>query len=411
MSARSAVSAAAVLLASAAAAAPAAAQISDGVVKIGVLTDMSGVYARLTGEGSVVATKMAVEDCLKAECAGMKIEVISADHQNKADVAAAIARRWIDEEKVDAFGDLVNASVQLAVQAIVKDRDRVALYPGGTTRLTNEDCAPENSVQWMWDTYSQVAAVVKPLAKPGSKWFFLTADYAFGAALQNDATAIVTRQGGTVVGSARHPLGANDFSSFILQAQGSDADFIGLANAGGDTINAVKQASEFGVLGGGGASAKQKVVGFVMMLPEVESIGLKLAQGATLAEGFYWDLDDETRAWSKQFEAAYGKGKPTMIQAGAYSATLHYLKAVAAAKTDSAKAVVRKMHELPIKDAIVRNARLREDGRMVHDFYLMRVKAPAESKGPDDIYDLVATIKGDDAFKPLSESACPAVRK
>ena len=256
-SARSAAFAAAVI-SLAGNAAPAAAQISDGVVKIGVLTDMSGVYARLTGEGSVVATKMAVEDCLKAECAGLKIEVISADHQNKADVAAAIARRWIDEEKVDAFGDLVNASVQLAVQAIVKDRDRVALYPGGTTRLTNEDCAPENSVQWMWDTYSQVAAVVEPLAKPGSKWFFLTADYAFGAALQSDATAIVTRQGGTVVGSARHPLGANDFSSFILQAQGSGADFIGLANAGGDTINAVKQASEFGVVGGGAEPARSR---------------------------------------------------------------------------------------------------------------------------------------------------------
>lgn len=379
---------------------------ADLSVRIGVLTDMSGPYSRLTGDGSVVAAKLAAEDCLKAECAGMKIEVLSADHQNKTDVAVATARRWFDEEKVDVLTDLVNASVQLAIQALVKDRNRVALYPGGTTRLTNEDCAPENSVQWMWDTYSQVAGVVKPLATPGSKWFFVSADYAFGKALQNDATGIIEKQGGTVVGSVRHPFPNSDFSSFLLQAQGSGADFIAFANAGSDAINAVKQASEFGVMG-----SNQQVLGLVLMLPEVQSVGLKLAQGALLAEGFYWDFDDDTRAWSKRFEAAYGKGKPTMIQAGVYSATLHYLKAVADAKTTDAKAVIKTMHELPIKDAIMRNPRLRKDGRMVHDFYLMRVKTPEESKSPDDIYNVVATIKGDDAFKPLAESACPAIAK
>lgn len=379
---------------------------ADLSVRIGVLTDMSGPYSRLTGDGSVVAAKLAAEDCLKAECAGMKIEVLSADHQNKTDVAVATARRWFDEEKVDVLTDLVNASVQLAIQALVKDRNRVALYPGGTTRLTNEDCAPENSVQWMWDTYSQVAGVVKPLATPGSKWFFVSADYAFGKALQNDATGIIEKQGGTVVGSVRHPFPNSDFSSFLLQAQGSGADFIAFANAGSDAINAVKQASEFGVMG-----SNQQVLGLVLMLPEVQSVGLKLAQGALLAEGFYWDFDDDTRVWSKRFEAAYGKGKPTMIQAGVYSATLHYLKAVADAQTTDAKAVIKTMHELPIKDAIMRNPRLRKDGRMVHDFYLMRVKTPEESKSPDDIYDVVAIIKGDDAFKPLAESACPAIAK
>lgn len=385
---------------------PSCASGADVSVKIGVLTDMSGPYSRLTGDGSAVAAKLAADDCLKAQCAGMKIEVLSADHQNKTDVAVATARRWFDEEKVDVLTDLVNASVQLAIQALVKDRNRVALYPGGTTRLTNEDCAPENSVQWMWDTYSQVAGVVKPLAKPGSKWFFISADYAFGKALQTDATNIIEKQGGTVVGSVRHPFPNNDFSSFLLQAQGSGADFIAFANAGSDAVNAVKQASEFGVMG-----SNQLVLGLVLMLPEVQSIGLKLAQGALLAEGFYWDFDDDTRAWSKRFEAAYGKGKPTMIQAGVYSATLHYLKAVADAKTTDAKAVIKTMHELPIKDAIMRNPRLRKDGRMVHDFYLMRVKTPEESKSPDDIYNVVATIKGDDAFKPLAESACPAIAK
>jgi branched-chain amino acid transport system substrate-binding protein len=386
--------------------APLAAPAADLSVKIGVLTDMSGPYSRLTGEGSAVAAKLAAEDCLKAACAGMKIEVLSADHQNKTDVAVATARRWFDEEKVDVLTDLVNASVQLAIQALVKDRNRVALYPGGTIRLTNEDCAPENSVQWMWDTYSQVAGVVKPLAKPGSKWFFISADYAFGKALQSDAAGIIEKQGGTVVGSVRHPFPNSDFSSFLLQAQGSGADFVAFANAGSDAVNAVKQASEFGVMG-----SNQQVLGLVLMLPEVQSIGLKLAQGALLAEGFYWDFDDDTRAWSKRFEAAYGKGKPTMIQAGVYSATLHYLKAVAAAKTTDAKTAVKTMHALPIKDPVMRNPRLRKDGRMVHDFYLMRVKTPAESKNSDDIYDIVATIKGDDAFKPLAESACPALAK
>ncbi|UFN49720.1 ABC transporter substrate-binding protein [Roseomonas sp. OT10] len=388
---------------------PARAEISDGVVRIGVLTDLAGPYASLAGEGSVVATRMAVEDCLKAECAGMRIEVISADHQNRADTAVAIARRWIDQDKVDAFGDLVNASVQLAVQQLVRERNRVALYPGGTTRLTNEDCAPENSVQWMWDTYSQVAAAVVPTAKPQQRWFFVTADYAFGHALQSDATALVQRAGATVAGAVRHPFpGTTDFSSFLLQAQSSRADVLALANAGTDAVNSLKQAREFGLIGG--ARSRQQVLAFVLMLPDIRAIGLPAAQGTTLAEGFYWDIDEGTRAFSRRFEAAYGKGKPSMIHAGAYSSTLHYLRAVAAARSDEARTVVAKMHELPIRDEVVRNARLRPDGRMVHDYYLFRVKEPGASQGPDDLYEVLATVPGDRAFKPIEESACPALR-
>jgi branched-chain amino acid transport system substrate-binding protein len=378
----------------------------DGTVKIGVLTDLNGPYAHIAGEGSVVATRMAVEDCLQAECKGMKIDVLSADHQNKADLAASIARRWIDQEKVDAFGDLVNASVQLAMQALVKQENRVALYPGGTTRLTNEDCAPDNSVQWMWDTYSQVAGVTKGLAKPGSKWFFVTADYAFGAALQKDATNIVESNGGKIIGTVRHPFPSFDFSSFLLQAQSSGADYIALANAGGDAISSIKQATEFGIGTGNG----QKLVALILTAPEIVGMGLSSAQNTILSEGFYWDLDESTRAWSKRFMERYKKGIPSLIHAGAYSATLHYLKAVAAAQTNEAKAVVKKMRELKIEDAVVRNASLRPDGRMIHDTFLFRVKKPEESKSRDDVYALLETTPANQAFKPLEQSTCPALQ-
>lgn len=375
-------------------------------IKIGVLTDLSGPYSTFAGEGSVIATQMAVDDCLKAECKGMSIEVISADHQNKADIGTAIARRWIDSEGVTALGDIVNASVQLAVQGLVKEKNRVALFPGGTARLTNEDCAPENSVQWMWDTYSQVAGVVKPLAKPDSKWFFVTADYAFGQALQKDGAAFIDAQGGKLVGSVRHPFPTADFASFLLQAQGSGANFIALANAGTDATNSVKQATEFGLDKSG-----QSVVALFLTLPDVKGLGLSAAAGTTLTEGFYWDFDEATRAWSKRFAERYKKGMPSISHAGAYSVTLHYLRAVAAARTDEAKAVVKKMHELPIKDDIVRNASLRQDGRMVHDTYLFKVKSPSESKGEWDLYKLLQVIPGDLAFRPLAESSCPAIKK
>jgi branched-chain amino acid transport system substrate-binding protein len=388
---------------------PAAAEISDGVVRIGVLTDFSGPYAALTGEGSAIAARMAVEDCLRAECAGMRIEVLTADHQNRADVAVAIARRWIDQEGVDALTDLVNASVQLAIQALAREKHRAALFPGGTTRLTNEDCAPETSVQWMWDTYSQVAALAKSLTRQGSRWYFVTADYAFGHALQADATEIIRRRGGAVAGAARHPFpGTTDFSSFLLQAQASRADFIGLANAGADVVNAIKQAREFGV---GGPRSRQQVVAFVVNAPDVESMGLTAAQGITATEGFFYDLDDGTRAWTARFEAAYRRGRPSHIQAGVYSVTLHYLRAVAAARSDEARTAIRRMHELPIRDDVVRSARLRPDGRMVHDYYVFRVKAPERSRGRGDLYELLDTIPGEEAFKPLEESACPALRQ
>ena len=405
---RALVAAAVLPLGLAAAATAARAQFSGDVVRIGVMSDMTGLYAAIAGEGSVAATRLAVEDCLRAECAGMRIEVLSADHQNRPDVAVAIARRWIDQEGVDVFGDVVTASVQLAVQALARERNRAVLFRGGTSRLTNEDCAPETSVQWMWDTYSQVAAVVRPLARPGSRWFFVTADYAFGHALQADATALVQRQGGAVVGAARHPFpGTTDFSSFLLQAQGSRADVVALANAGPDALNSLKQAQEFGLLGG---RSRQQVVALVLTAAEVRGLGAG-AVGATLAEGFYWDLDEGTRAWSARFEAAYGRGKPSMIHAGAYSATRHYLRAVAAARSDEARTVVRRMHRIPIRDEVVRNARLREDGRMLHDYYLFRVKPLEARRDPDDVYELVATIPPDQAFRPLEESACPAERR
>ena len=371
-------------------------------VKLGVLTDLAGPYAALAGQGSVIATRMAVEDCLASDCRGMRVDVVSADHSNKADVGAAIARRWFDQDGVTTLVDVINGGVQAAIQPIVREKNRMVLYAGGPSRITNEDCAPDNSVMWMYDTYSQVAATVGRLTQPSSRWFLLTVNYAFGHSLQADATDIVRRGGGEVVGVARHPFGTSDFSSFLLQAQSSGAGFIGLANAGSDAVIAAKQAVEFGLT--------QSVVAFVLLLPDVKAMGLNLAGGITLAEGFYWDLDDKTRAFAARFEAL-AKQKPSMAQAGVYSATLHYLRAVAAAGTTDAKTVVHQMREIPIRDDVVRNARLRKDGRMVHDYYLFQVKRPAESRGPDDVYNLRATIAADQAFKPISESTCPLLER
>ena len=384
---------------------PATAQISGDVVKLGVLTDMSGVYSDITGKGSLVATRMAVDDCLKAECAGLKVEVVSADHQNKADIASAIAREWIDRQGVDAFVDMSNASLQLALPPLFKEKNRVGLFPGGTARLTGDACQPDHIVQWMWDTYVQVAGIGNHLTKSGSKWFLVTADYALGHQLEADTKAIVTGKGGTYVGSVRHAFPATDLSSQLLTAQGSGADYVALANAGGDTVAGIKTARDFGL-----GQGQQKLVAFFMTVMDVKSVGLETAQGAVVTEGFYWDLDERTRAFSNRFKAEHG-AMPSAIQAGIYSAVRHYLKAVAAAKSDDAKTTIAKMREVPIQDDVVRNAKLREDGRMVHDFYVFQVKKPAASKGEWDFYDLLATIPGDEAFRPLSQSTCPGIAK
>lgn len=381
------------------------AEVSDGVVKIGVLTDMSGVYSDITGKGSVLATRMAIDDCLAAECAGMKIEMVSADHQNKADVASVIAREWIDQQKVDVLADMSNASLQLALPPLLKEKNRVGLFPGGTARLTGDACQPDHIVQWMWDTYVQVSGVANALTKPGSKWYLVTANYALGHQLEADTKTLVTAKGGNYLGSVRHAFPATELSSQLLTAQGSGADIIALANAGGDTIAGIKTARDFGV--GQGA---QKLVAFFMTVMDVKSVGLQGAQGTVLTEGFYWNLDDRTRAFSERFKAKNGT-VPSAIHAGIYSAVRHYLKAVAAAKSDDAKTVIAKMREIPIEDDVVRNAKLREDGRMVHDFYVFQVKKPEESKGEWDFYNLVATIPGNQAFRSLADGACPALKK
>jgi len=394
---------AAILLAFAGAA---QAQISDGVVKIGVLTDMSGPYSGMGGPGSVVAARMAIDDCLKAECKGLKIEVLFTDHQNKADIVASKAREWLDSDHVDAIADLTNSAGALAVQKMIKEKGGIALYSGpATTRLTNEDCAV-NGFHWMFDTYSAASGTAAALTRKGQKsWYFVSVDYAFGASLEKDASDVVKSYGGTVLGSVRHPLNANDFSSFLLQAQAAKPQVIGLANGAQDTVNAIKAAREFG-LGGKGP----QVAALLVFLSDVRSMGLDVAQGLIFSEGFYWDMDEQTRAFSSRFEKLHKGNKPTMVQAGVYSSVLHYLKSVAAAKTDDWKVVAQKMRELPIQDPVMRNASIRPDGRVTHDMYLFQVKKPAESKGGWDYYNTLATIPAQIAFKPLAESACPLVK-
>jgi branched-chain amino acid transport system substrate-binding protein len=376
-------------------------------VRIGVITDMTGSLSAQTGTGAVLAAQMAAEDCQAAECAGMTIEILSADHQNKPDVAVGIVRDWFDNKGVNAVSDIVQASVQIAVQHEAATHNRIALFSGGTARLTNEDCAPATSVMWMWDTYGQAVGITKPLAKPGSKWFFITADYVFGKSLQTDASAMVKAAGGEVVGAVSHPFNfAGDFSPFMVQGQSSGADIIALGNTGTDLINSIKQAREFGV-----GQGKQQLVSFVLTVPDIAALGLETAQGILVNEAFYWDLDDRTRAWSRRFAARNGGRMPSNIQAGDYSAVRAYLRAVAAAHSTDTAAVMAKLHELPVDDLLTRNGSLRPDGRMVHDTYLFRVKSPAASKGPYDFYDLVATIPAAEAFRPLSESLCPALKK
>ena len=383
----------------------AATKVSDGVVKIGVLTDMSGTYSDLAGHGSLVAVQMAVADFIAKEKPDFKIEVISADHQNKGDIAAIKAREWIDTEKVDVIVDLVTTSTALAVMKVAKEKDRITLVSGAaSTPITNEQCTDTN-VHWTYDTYALAVGTGKAVVKQGGKtWFFLTADYAFGKSLEKNTSDVVLKEGGKVLGHVLHPFPAQDFSSFLLQAQASGAQVIGLANAGNDTINAIKQAAEFGI------TPKQSLAGLLMFITDVHSLGLRATQGMYLTTGFYWDMNDETRAWSKRFDWD-NRHKPTMVQAGDYSATYHYLKAVKAAGTDDTKAVMAKMKATPINDFFAKNGKIRVDGRMVHDMYLAQVKKPEESKYAWDYYHIRQVIPADQAFMPLSESVCPLVKK
>ncbi len=382
----------------------AADKISDGVVKVGVMTDMSGPYSNVAGAGSVLAAKMAIED-FGGKLLGKPIELISADHLNKPDVASTKAREWFDSDKVDMIADLVTSSVGLAVQQVAKDKVRITMNSGAATAaLTNKNCSP-TGVHWVYDTYAMANGTGNAMVKEGNdSWYFLTADYAFGYALEGDVSNVVKAQGGKVVGSTRHPLGASDFSSFLISAQSSNAKVIGLANAGTDLINAVKQAREFGI------TKKQKLASLLMFVTDVHSLGLDMAQGLYLTEGFYWDLDNDTRAWSRRFFLRHKK-MPTMIHAGVYSSMMHYFKAIQAAGTDDAMTVMAKMRELPVKDFFARNGKLRADGRMVHDMYLAQVKAPADSKYPWDYYNIRRVIPGDEAFTPLEKSECALVKK
>ena len=379
-------------------------KISDGVVKIGVMTDMSGPYADNNGPGSVMAARMAVED-FHGTVAGVPIELIFADHQNKPDIALNLARQWIDNEKVDAFVDLAASSVGLAVGRLAAEKDRVILNSGSsTTRITNEECNAVTA-HWTYDTYALSKGTAAELTKRGAKkWFFIAADYEFGRSLEQEATKFVVANGGEVVGSVRHPFPASDFASFLIQAQSSGADVVAMANSGTDLVNSVKQAAEFGL------TPKQKITGLLVYINDVHAIGLQAAQGMLITDGFYWDRNDETRAWSKRFYDKIGH-MPTMTQVGIYSALMHYFKAIQAIGTDEAKAVVTQMRAMPVNDVFATNGKLRIDGRMVHDMYLFQVKTPQESKGEWDLYKLVATIPGDQAFQPLEESRCPLVKQ
>ena len=374
-------------------------------VKVGVLNDQSGVYADVGGKGSVVAAQLAVED-FKPAANGLQVEVVSADHQNKPDIGANIARQWYDRDGVDAIFDVPTSSVALAISQLTREKNRIFVNSGaGTAELTGAQCSP-NTVHWTYDTVALANGTGTALLKRGDDtWYFITADYAFGHALERDTIAVVTKNGGKVLGSVRTPFPASDFSSFLLQAQGSGAKVIGLANAGGDTISAVKQASEFGITQGG-----QKLAALLMYETDVHSLGLKVAQGLVLTTAFYWDLNDGTRAFSKRFAEKMGGQMPTMNQAGTYSGLLHYLKAVAATKSKEAQTVMAWMKANPTDDPLFGKGTIRIDGRKIHDMYLFEVKKPAESKGEWDVYKLLATIPGSEVFRPLNEGGCPLIK-
>jgi branched-chain amino acid transport system substrate-binding protein len=388
------------------AAAGAHAQYSDGVVRIGVMNDQSGTYADLAGPGSVVGARMAVEDFGAAK-KGMKVEVLVADHQNKPEVGSSIARQWFDVDRVDVIVDVPTSSVVLAVNQVTRDKNKVLLVStGATSDLYGKACTP-NSVHWTYDTWSLANGTGTAVVKTGGNtWFFLTADYAFGHALERDTEAVVVKNGGKVLGKVRHPFPSADFSSFLLQAQSSKAKIIGLANAGADTISAIKQGAEFGIVKSG-----QQFAGLLVFLTDVHALGLDKAQGLLLTESFYWDLNDDTRAFSRRFAKLHKGAMPTMGQAGVYSAVLHYLKAVEALKSDADGAkVVAKMKELPTDDPVFGKGSVRQDGRKIHPMHLFQVKKPGESKGPWDYYHLRHTIPADQAFRPMSEGGCPLVK-
>lgn len=374
-------------------------------VKIGVLNDRSGVYADLAGEGSVVAARMAVQD-FNAAAKGINVEIISADHQNKPDVGSTIARQWYDQENVDVIVDVPTSSVALAVNDITREKNKVMINSGAASSdLTGSKCSP-NTVHWTYDTWALANGTGKAMVRTGGdSWFFLTADYAFGHALERDTSKVVEENGGTVVGKVRHPFPGTDFSSFLLQAQASGAKVIGLANAGGDTINSIKQAAEFGI-----TQAGQSLAGLLIFLTDVHALGLQTAQGLVLTESFYWNFNDDTRAWSKRFAKAHNGNMPTMVQAGVYAGVLHYLKAVEAAGTDEAGAVMTKMREIPTDDPLFGKGKIRADGRKIHDMHLFRVKSPDKSKGPWDYYETVATIPAAEAFRPIKDGNCPLVK-
>jgi branched-chain amino acid transport system substrate-binding protein len=388
------------------AAGSAQAQISEGVIKIGVLNDQSGTYADLAGPGSVVAAKMAVED-FGAAAKGMKVEILSADHQNKPDVGSNIARQWSDVDKVDLILDVPTSSVVLAVNQIAREKNKALIVStGATSDLTGKACTP-NEIHWTYDTWALANGTGSAIVKTGGDtWFFLTADYAFGHALERDTEAVVLKNGGKVLGKVRHPFPTADFSSFLLQAQASKAKIIGLANAGADTTNAIKQGAEFGIVKGG-----QQFAGLLVFLTDVHALGLEKAHGLVLTEAFYWDLNDKTRAWSKRFAERHKGAMPTSVQAGVYSATLHYLKAVEALKSDDGPKVIAKMKEMPTDDPLFGKGAVRADGRKIHPMYLFEVKKPAESKGAWDYYKLRATIPADQAFRPVDQGECPLVKK
>ena len=380
-------------------------QISDGVIKIGVMSDMSSLYADIGGPGSTLAAKMAVEDFGAAK-KGMKVEVVSADHQNKADVGSSVARQWYDVDKVDAIFDVPNSAVALAINQLTREKGKAFIDSGAASSdLTGKACSP-NTVHWTYDTWMLANGTGTAIVKTGGdSWFFLTSDYAFGHALERDTEAAVLKNGGKVLGKVRHPLNTQDFSSFLLQAQSSKAKVIGLANAGGDTINSVKQAAEFGIVKGG-----QSLAGMLVFLSDVHGLGLDKAQGLVFTETFYWDLNDQTRAWAKRFAAANNGKYPTMVHAGVYAGVLHYLKAIEAIKTDDGTKVIEQMKKTPTDDPLFGKGTIRADGRKIHPAYLVEVKKPSESKGPYDYYKIRATIPAEQAFRPLAEGGCPLVK-
>ena len=395
----------ALLLGTAMALAASGALAQDKNVKIGVLTDNSGLYSDLGGAGSTLAAQMAIEDSGLA-AKGWKIDLISADHQNKPDIATTIARQWIDVEKVDILMDVLNSGVALAVNNVVKEKNSIMINTGAATSdLTNAQCSP-NTIHWVYDTYMLANSTGQALVKAGGDtWYFLTADYAFGAALERDTTAVILKSGGKVLGTVKHPLNSSDFSSFLLQAQASKAKIIGLANAGGDTTNSIKQAAEFGIVKGG-----QNLAGLLVFLTDIHALGLPTAQGLIVTNTFYWDSNDQTRAFAKRFSALDKGIYPTMVHAGVYSSVLHYLKAVEALKSDDGTKVVAKMKEMPTDDPLFGKGTIRVDGRKIHPAYLVEVKKPSESKGPWDYYKVRATIPADQAFRPLKDGECPLVK-